>query len=131
MRPPRVVTVAFVKDPEGVNEARVQEVLKALTLFARVAPLANVGFGVREVVRRVRDVQVAAENDGLGFFELFDVMQEGGIPLRVSKGDPLEFVLRVGCVDRHEKEAVKLSGQNAPFSVGIAVGVGSQSELVN
>src|SRR5664279_2937491 len=69
IRPPRVVTVALVKEAERVDESGVDEVLEALALLCRETLFAHVGFGIGEIVGSVRDVEVATKDDRLGSLE--------------------------------------------------------------
>ena len=46
MAPPGVVSVALLEQPEGIDESRVDEVLKSLALLVREALLAAVGLGI-------------------------------------------------------------------------------------
>src|ERR1035437_7467601 len=117
IRPPRVVTIAFVKKAERVDESGVDEVMEALALLGRETLFAHVGIG--QIVGSVRDVQVATEDDRLGSLELLYVLEERRVPLRVTKRQSLEFVLRVGRVDGHEKEVGKLRRQHASLVVRI------------
>src|ERR1035437_6332053 len=125
IRPPRVVTIAFVKKAERVDESGVDEVMEALALLGRETLFAHVGIG--QIVGSVRDVQVATEDDRLGSLELQYVLEERRVPLRVTRRVPLrvtecqsfEFVLRVGRVDGHEKEVGKLRRKHASLVVRI------------
>ena len=54
LAPPRVVAVALGEQPEGVDEARVEERLETGALFGGEALVPDVGLGIREVEFRVR-----------------------------------------------------------------------------
>ena len=72
--PPGVKAVALVKESKGVDEPRVEVVLKPLSLLGGVAGLADVGLGIRQVIGGVRDVEVAAEHHRFARLEFLEVM---------------------------------------------------------
>src|SRR3989344_5390486 len=65
VRPPAVVSVAFGEEPECVHKSRVNYRVNALPLLFRETMFALVGLWVGQIVRRVRYVEVSAENNRL------------------------------------------------------------------
>src|SRR5882762_1609098 len=113
MAPPGVEAVALLKEAQGVDEAGVEEGLKAGAFLGSVAFFAFVGLGAGEVVWSVGHVEVAAEDDRFGEagaaldpefagLEAFAVLEEGGVPMIVAEGNAAEVVFGVGGVDGDE-----------------------------
>ena len=73
--------VTLREQAKGVHEARVDEVLKARTLFVGEPLLAAVRFRVGQVEFGMRYIEVAAENDRLALFQLFAVGQKCRVPM--------------------------------------------------
>src|SRR5262245_52300193 len=90
--PPRIVSVALGEDPERVDEARIQEILKAFALLLGEPLLAAVRFRIREVELRVRDIQVAAEDHRFFLLQLLAVCEECGIPVLVPQRQSAQVV---------------------------------------
>src|SRR3984957_20062959 len=79
--PPRVVPVALRKQAKGIHESRIHDVLESRALFVRETLLAAIRFWVGQIRLGMRDIEVAAENDRLGFFQLPAIREEGRIPV--------------------------------------------------
>ena len=67
---------------EGVDEAALQKFGEASAFLIGEAGGLAVFFGAGEVDLVVRDVEVAAENDGLRDGEGVEVLAERGVPLK-------------------------------------------------
>src|SRR4051794_529579 len=62
VRPPGVVSFSLLEHAEGIDEAGVDEGLEASALLVSEALFADIGFVVGQIVRRVSNVKVAAED---------------------------------------------------------------------
>ncbi len=131
--PPGVVAVALMEEAQSVDETSVEEGLESGSFFEGIAFFAFVWFGAGEVVRGVGYIEVAAEDDGLGFvakgtgFEAFAIFEERGVPVVAAQGDTRKVVFGIGCVDGDHIEVFELGSEDAAFSVGIAIFVAAKS----
>ena len=80
MAPPRVVPATFREMTKRVHEARFDNRINARALFFREPFSAIIFFRVREVMRRMRDVEIAAEDNRFLFVELSAVRKKRGVP---------------------------------------------------
>ena len=97
--------------------------LEAGALFEGKAFFALVGLGIGEIKLGVGNVEIAAENDGLGEFEELAVLEEGRVPVVAAQGDAAEVFFGVGGVDGDEIELLVFGCEHAALGVGVAVGV--------
>src|SRR6266436_5112240 len=79
--PPCVMAAARLKFAEGVNEAGFDKGAEASSFLGRESVIAFVRLGVGEVQLGVRDVEIAAEDDGLFALQHLEVSQERAVPL--------------------------------------------------
>ncbi len=96
MAPPRVVAVALLELPEGVDEAGIHEILEPLPLLVGEALLTLVRSRIGQIQLGVRDIQIAAEDDGLATLQLHAVREEGRIPRLMAQGTRLRSSLAFG-----------------------------------
>src|SRR6185437_9509774 len=129
LTPPGVVPVALLEQAEGVDEARIEEVLKALALLVGEALAAAVGLGIGEIELGVRHIQVAAENDRLAPFELAAVGEEGRIPVAEPQLQAAQVILRIGGIDGDEGESLEFRSDQAPLLRGIALQLIREAKL--
>ncbi len=130
MRPPRIETVAFMKEAERVDESNINEVLKTLAFLIGETFQADIFLWSSKIVRRMGYVQVTAEYDWLALFELFAIGQKGRIPLLVAKGDAAQIVLCVRSIDGHQPKIAEFSGDDAALGRRIAVGIRCDAEFL-
>lgn len=71
MRPPSVALEGGIEIAEGVDEAGGEEIFNSLAFFFGESGVMLVVFRAGEVERSVGDVEIAANNDGLGALEGF------------------------------------------------------------
>src|SRR5690606_36599188 len=121
LAPPRVVTVPLLEETERIDETRVEEVLKAFPLFLGKAFSAAVRLWIREIELRMRDVEIAAEDDRLLLLEPLAIGQERRIPVFVAQLQAAQVVFRVRRIDRHDEELGKLCGDEPPFLRAVAL----------
>src|ERR1700722_2386472 len=95
MAPPRIVSVALGKQSECIDEAGVDEGLKSRALLIGETLLAAIGLGIRKIEFGMGNIEVTAKYDGLGFFQLFAICEEGRIPMLVPQGEPAQVVLGI------------------------------------
>lgn len=102
VRPPRVDARAVrVERAERVDEARIKELRELAALLIREARIVVIRLRVLEVDLRVRDIEVAADDDRLLRIQSHEVRAERILPLH-AVSEALEAALRVRRVDRHE-----------------------------
>src|SRR5689334_11312485 len=121
MAPPGVVAVAFGEEAEGIHKARINDCLNALAFLVRKAFYALVLLGAGEIILRMGDVQVPAENNGLFSLKPLHVLKEGGVPLLMPKGEAGEVVLSVRGIDRYHDDFAYVGRNNPAFSVGVPI----------
>lgn len=114
--PPSVMAAAWFEFPEGVEEAGVEYGLESGAFLGGEAVVAEVGFRVREVQFGVGDVEIAAEDYGLGGLESAKEGQERPVPV-LSIVEAGQFPLGVGDVDVDEEEVGELGGEHSSFAV--------------
>jgi hypothetical protein len=102
---------------EGVDEARVEDAGEALALVAGEARRAAVGLRTGDVDLFVSDVQIAAEDDRLARLQIFEVREEGDVPLADPVAQARQTASGVWRVDRDKEEVVKLCGDDTPLVV--------------
>src|SRR6202044_39497 len=119
--PPRVVPVALLEQAEGIDEAGFDEILETLALLVREALLAPIGLRIRQIVLGVRDVQIAAENDGLLALELAAIGEESRVPVLVAQLQSAEIILGVRGVDRDYVKLIEFGRDQPPLSGAVAL----------
>ena len=85
MTPPRVMTFALGKISKYIHKTSRDELIDTLTFLFGIPMLAFVLFWIGEVLRRVRDVQIAAKNDRLFLFKELAVGEECRVPVLVAQ----------------------------------------------
>src|ERR1700722_9469113 len=104
MAPPGIVALALGEHAECIDEAGVDKSLKSGALLIGESFLAAVGLRIRKIKLGVRDIEIAAKYDGLGFFQLLAVSEKRRIPMLVAQSEPAQVVLGVrGIHSDHEK----------------------------
>lgn len=124
MAPPGVALFVGMEDTEGVDKALVNEVGNSLAFGGGEAGTSGVGLGASEVNGGVGGIEVAADDDGFGLFEAFEVLEKGRIPELFAERETGEVRFAVGGVNGDEVEFGVFGGEDAAFVEGIAVGVG-------
>ena len=79
--PPRVMLRTLLEFTKGVEKPSSDKGIEPGAFLGRETVVLHVGLGIREINFRVRDVEVAAENDGLFLLQLFKELQEILVPL--------------------------------------------------
>lgn len=80
-------------------------------------------------------IEVAADDDGFGLLEVFEIFEEGWIPEFFAEGEAGEVGFAVGGVDGDEVEFGIFGGEHATFGQRVTVGVsksggGGESETI-
>lgn len=114
--PPGVDDVVGMEAAEGVDEATGEEVGEVLALLVGEAGAVVVGLWVLEVDFLMGDVEVAADEDGLGAVEHCEVVGEVAVP-HAAVVETAQAVLGVGDVDVDEVVVVELEGEDAALVV--------------
>ena len=107
---------ALLKFAECVEKSRAYKIGETGAFLGSEAVIVDVRARIRQINFRVRDVKVAAKNDWLFLFQLFQVGEKifvPFLPIRQSR----EVALGIGNVNVHEKEIRKLGGEHAAFGV--------------
>src|SRR5271165_400857 len=121
MTPPRIMSIALREQPKGIDEAGIHEILESGALLVRETLLAAIGFRVGQIEFGVRDIEVAAKNDRLGFFQLLAIGEKGRIPLFEAQTQAAQIILGVRRVDRHDIESVEFSRHDAALFGTVAL----------
>ena len=116
VRPPAVVTRAFLKFAEGVDEARPEKIPKAGALLVGEARAADVLLRPGQVDLLVCHVEVAAKHHGLPLLQLLRVGQQRPVP-GLAKIEARQLRLRVGHIDADHETVVKLRRERAALGV--------------
>src|SRR3989338_3771259 len=128
MTPPRVMSFSFGKEPKGVHKPRGCKCVDAFSFFFREAVLALVRFGIGEILRRVRHIEVAAENDRFSLFKQLEKREKGGIPVFVAQCETGKVglcVRRIGIYEENPAGWRPIFSCNQPaLGVWIAVAIG-------
>src|SRR5665213_530223 len=95
MAPPRIVAIALGEQAEGIDEARVDKGLESRAFLVCKSLLAAIRLRIRKIKLSVRDVQIAAKNDRLGFFQLFAIRQKSRIPMLVPQSEAAQVVFGI------------------------------------
>src|SRR3989344_6766975 len=83
--PPRVMSFTLCKQTKRVHESCLKKFVYPFALLLCEAMLALIGVRVREIVRRVGNIQVPAENNRLFLLELLEKGKKCRVPLLVAK----------------------------------------------
>src|SRR3989344_4103281 len=73
IRPPAIVSVPLMKEAKCIHESGVNEVLKSLPFFLSKSMLTLILLGIRQIIRRVRDIEITAKNHRFLFFQYLTV----------------------------------------------------------
>src|SRR3989344_8853244 len=121
---PAVMAIALREHPESVHETVLDDRIDAFTLFFGKSMSALISFGVGQIVRRMRYVEVPAEYDRLLLLQELTVSQESGVPELVAQIEPAEVGLGIRGIYIHEEEVLGFGWYDAPFRGRIPVTVG-------
>ena len=110
------MAAAFLELAERVHEASLHQRSEPRALLDREAVVAHVVLRPREIVLRVRHVQVAAENHRLRAFQRLEVLQKIAVPL-LPVVQPRQFPLRIRHIDIHEEKIRKFRREHTSLAV--------------
>ena len=117
IRPPCIdARLVGVERTERVGEARYEKLRHLLAFLVGEACILAVRLGILEVDFRMRDVEIAADNDGLLRVERQEVGAKRLFPLH-AVGEALKAALRIRRVDRHEVEFIELQRDDPSFVI--------------
>ena len=119
--PPTVMAVTLLEEAKRIDEAGVDEVLEALALLVGEALLAAVRLWIGEIELRVRNVEIAAEDDRLLLLELLAVGEESGVPMLVPQREAAEVVFGVWRIDGDDVELREFRSDDPAFLAAIAL----------
>src|SRR3989344_7108414 len=111
--PPGIETVPFLEKPEVIHEPSLDDLIDALTLLVGESLHTHIGIRACQVIRRMSNIQVPTEDDGLLLLELLHVFKECWVPLLVSERQAREVILGVRGVDGNHPE-VEHIGRHDP-----------------
>ncbi len=86
--PPRIVATTLRERAKAIDKAAFNHRINASALRRRKPLPPLVGFRIREVIGRVRDIQVAAKDNRFVLLEPLAVGEEGRVPLAVAQWKP-------------------------------------------
>src|SRR5580698_493350 len=115
------MAIALGEHSEGIDKAGVDESLKSGTFLVGKSFLAAIRLRVRKVKLGVRDIEVAAEYDGLGFLQLLAIREEGGIPLFIAQREPAQVVLGIRRIHGDHEELGELRGDDTALLRAVAL----------
>ncbi len=115
------MAVALREHAEGIDESGVDERLESGTLLVGESLFAAIRLRIRKVELGVRHIEVAAENDRLGLFELLAIGKKRWIPMLEAQRDAAQVVLGIGRVHRHDVELGKFRGDDPSFIGAVAL----------
>src|ERR1700685_2650204 len=128
MDPPRVVAVALREHAERVDEGGVDKSLEPRAFLVGDSLLAAIRLRIREVKLGVRDIQVAAKYDGLGFFQLFAIREKSRIPMLVAQSEPAQVVLGIRRIHGDHEELGELRRDDAALLRAVALQLVGEAE---
>jgi len=102
--PPRIMPIALREQPESVDESGIDKSLESRLLFVGESLLAAIRLRIRKIKLSVRDIQVTAKNDGLGFFQLFAIREKSRIPMLVPQSEPAQVILGIRRIHGDDEE---------------------------
>jgi hypothetical protein len=85
-----------MEQAERIDKPRIDEILEAFPLLVGEAVLADVRLRIGEIVRRMGDIEVAAEDDRLPLLQFLAIREEGRIPLLVAEREAAEVRFGMG-----------------------------------
>ena len=104
VRPPGVDSLFIgIEEAVGIGEAAVEQSCHLAALLVGEARVLAVGLGVLEVDLAVSDVEVAAEDHGLGLLQLLEIRQKSVLPCHAVI-QTAKLILRVRRIAGHGKE---------------------------
>ena len=115
--PPGVASPALFEVTEGVHIARRQCAVEGLPLLDREAGVLRVVLRTRQVDLAVGHIHVAAKDDGFGFFECREVVDECGSPFSRAVVQSSQLTLGIGRVNIHQEKIPHVGADDAPFLV--------------
>src|SRR5580693_7546580 len=130
MAPPRVVAVALGEQAECVDEAGVDKSLKSRAFLIGESLLAAVRLRIRKVELGVRDIQVAAKYNGLGFFQLFAIREKSRIPMLVPQSEPAQVILGIRRIHGDHEELGELRRDDAALLRAVALELVGEAETL-
>src|SRR6266511_5650860 len=100
------MAAACLKLPERVDETSLHERRESRAFLGGEAVVLHIVLRTGEIDLGVRDVQVAAEDDGLLLFQTLEVGEKIAVP-RLAIRQAREFALRIRDIDVHKKEIIE------------------------
>lgn len=121
MRPPSVALEGRIEIAKGVDETGAEEVFNSLALFFSEASVVGVVVGASEVEWGVCDVEIAANDDGFGEFEGFQVAKKSWVPDLFAELEPGEIAFAIWNISIDEIEVREFDGLDATLGERVAV----------
>ena len=123
MAPPRVMSVALCKKTECVNKTCVNKCLHPLSLFFCEPMFALVLFWIRQVIWRVRDIKIPADNNWFSPLQFFAIGEKCRVPMLMAKRKAAQIRLGVGSVNIDDEEISELRRNYPAFCVRVAIAI--------
>jgi len=114
--PPRVVSTRPLKVTERIDKSCLDKRIKPSPLLLCETVASDIAPRVCEIQFRMRHIEIAAENDRLGFLKLPEVLQKIAVPLLPIR-QTRKVALGIGDIDIDHVEVLEFSHEHAPFLV--------------
>src|SRR3989344_4918355 len=106
-----------MEESECVHESCFDQSIDALALLLRKSVLTFICLWICEVLRRMSDIEIAAEYDRFLFLELFHESEKGWIPVLVPQRESCEIGFGVWCIYRDHKKILIFSRDYTPLLI--------------
>ena len=103
--------------PESIDESSLERLVEGFAFFYGEAGVAHIFLGARQIDVLVRDIQIPAKNDGLGFLQFEQMLIERGSPFPRAVIQSGQFAFGIWRVNIHEVEILELRRDDATFLV--------------
>src|SRR3989344_5543019 len=123
VRPPRIMAAPLFKNSKSIDEPGLDYFVYSLSLLLCKAMLALVLLGPRQVVRRVRSIQITAKYHRFLFFKLLAISKKGRVPKFVPQLQSAQIRFRIRRVNIDHVKIIKLGGDNPPLAVRVPIAV--------
>src|ERR1035437_1421318 len=110
-----------MKNSKGVYKSCIDEFLKSFALFFCKTLQTFVFFWTCKIIGSMRNIQIAAKNNWLIFFELFAICEKCRIPLLVAKGNAAKVILCIWSVHSNDVKIFEFSRNYTTFCPWIAI----------
>src|SRR3989344_2193000 len=107
--PPRVMSFTLRKQTKRVHESCIKKSVNPFPLLLCEAMLTLVGVRIREIVRRVGNIEISAEDNRLFLLELLEKGKKCRIPVFVPQRKAGKIGLGVRCVGSNYEEILEFS----------------------